>query len=284
MNSTTVEKEGKDDILEQMRASGWQVAACDTAVPYFRNGVPAGYPQEPGDYDGEYVAVPRELLKRCDFVVTVRGDSMKDAGIDDGDDVMVKSCDVYDDGDVVVALLDGETTLKAYCRDQDGEEGLVPANEAYEPIRLADYQTVYVLGRVTSVRKKTPRASFAALQRRLREARRKAVTAVTDEAVRSAVAQVLADIRVSRMWFCIYRVLADVGYLPRGNYEALKTKMDELFPDNDFGINPRDISRMDVDSFSKGLQLWSEHNAPVTGKRYRDYLSLATVFYRLLKG
>ena len=90
-----------------------QAEVCDMRVPYFRNGVPAGYPTAPGDYDGDYEMVPKALLKVCDFIVSVTGDSMRDADIHDGDDVIVKRCGDYDDGDIVVACLDGETTLEA---------------------------------------------------------------------------------------------------------------------------------------------------------------------------
>ena len=263
------------------RGIGYEV--CDTPVPYFRNGVPAGYPTAPGDYDGDYEMVPKALLKVCDFIVSVTGDSMRDADIHDGDDVIVKRCGDYDDGDIVVACLDGETTLKSVCHDDDGEVWLVPANDAYRPIRLSDYENVYLLGRVTGVRKCPRRMSYAEVHRRLKAARQSLQTVVTDERVYEAVTQVLADIRVGRMWFCIYRVLADVGYLRQGDYEGLKTCMDRLFPDNDFKINPHDISRMDVDSFAKSVSLWNEMNAPVGGKRFREYRQLAMDFYRLVK-
>lgn len=153
------------DTLRLLEEQGWQPMMCDTQVPYFTDGVPAGYPEAPGDYDGEYVMMPKDFLKMCDFVVAVRGMSMKDADINDGDDVMVKSCDSYDDGDVVVALLDGESTLKAYYRDENNEEWLIPDNDSFLPIRVADYASAYILGRVTGVRKKAPRTKFSTLRR-----------------------------------------------------------------------------------------------------------------------
>ena len=264
------------DTLRLLEEQGWQPMMCDTQVPYFTDGVPAGYPEAPGDYDGEYVMMPKEFLKMCDFVVAVRGMSMKDADINDGDDVMVKSCDSYDDGDVVVALLDGESTLKAYYRDENNEEWLIPDNDSFLPIRVADYASAYILGRVTGVRKKAPRTKFSTLRRRLMETKQMSQRKVTDEMVRQAVIQVIKDIKVSRMWFVVYHVLVEVGYLKTGNYDGLKTKMDELFPDNDFAINPRDFCRMDVLSFSKSISLWDEQNAPVIGKRFQDYLRLAS--------
>ena len=106
---------------------------------------------------------------------------------------------------------------------------------------------------------------------------------VTDERVRDAITQVLADIKVARMWFCVYRVLVDVDYLPQGDFEGLKIKMDTLFPENEFNINPREVSRMDTQSFTKPISLWNDSNAPVTGKRYNDYLRLAMDLLNLLK-
>lgn len=269
------------EIFKELELQGLKPELCDTPVPYFKNGVPAGYPDSPGDYDGDYEMIPKSLLKRCDFIVTVRGESMRDANIENGDDVIVKKTNDYSDGDIVVAFLDGETTLKAIAV-MDDETWLVPANEAYNAIRLSEYQNVYILGKVTGIRKDTPRMSYEEMQKRLRATKRRRNKVVTDEMVRDAVSQVLCDIKVSRMWFCIYRVLVDVGYLDKGYYEGLKLSMDRLFPDNDFSINPRDISRMDVDSFSKSIDLWNELSAPVTGKRYREYLQLARDLTTLL--
>lgn len=275
-------KKEYEEMVALLEQSGLNVKLCDTPVPYFSGGVPAGYPEAPDDYDGEYVMVPKDFLKLCDFIVRVRGFSMKDADIADGDDVMVKHYDHYDDGDVVVALLDGDSTLKAYYRDESNEEWLVPDNDDFPPIRLLDFTSAYILGKVTGVRKDTPRTKFSTLRRRLQEAKEQRQRVVTDQMVRDAVTQVLKDIRNGRMWFAVYRVLADAGYLKAGDYESLKTKMDELFPDNDFAINPRDISRMDTLSFSKSVSLWNPENAPVVGKRYRDYLRLATDLTALL--
>ena len=269
-------------MIALINQSGLNAKLCDSPVPYFSGGVPAGYPEAPDDYGGEYVMVPKDFLKLCDFIVRVRGFSMKDAGIADGDDVMVKHSDHYDDGDVVVALLDGDSTLKAYYRDENNEEWLVPDNDDFTPIHVADFTSAYILGKVTGVRKDTPRTKFSTMRRRLQEAREQRQRVVTDQMVREAVTQVLKDIRNGRMWFAVYRVLVDVGYLKAGDYESLKTKMDTMFPDNEFAINPRDISRMDTLSFSKSVSLWNSENAPVVGKRYRDYLRLATDLTALL--
>ncbi|MFW6032582.1 MAG: transcriptional repressor LexA, partial [Phycisphaeraceae bacterium] len=69
------------------------------------------------------------------FVLKVRGDSMIDEQIRDGDFVICQKQNRYRSGQMVVALLDtGEATLKKLYRERDGRVRLQPANEAYEPI------------------------------------------------------------------------------------------------------------------------------------------------------
>lgn len=272
----------KNELKELLEKLGVDAMLCDTPVPYFRDGVPAGYPEAPGDYDGEFVLMPKSFLKMCDFILSVHGDSMKGVEIEDGDDVIVKADDRFDDGDIVVAFLDGETTLKTYYKEENGDVWLLPANDSYPPIRVSDYTTTYILGRVTSVRKKSVRMSYHDIHRRLREVKECQRKTLTDEMVRESVMQVLPDIKVGRMWFCVYRVLADAGYIHKENYEEMKERMDALFPENDFNINPKDLSRMDVLSFRREYALWNEERAPVTGKRFREYLNLAADLSALL--
>ena len=81
------------------------------------------------------------------FLLQVRGDSMIDAAICDGDWVVVRQQPVADNGDIVAAMIDGEATVKTFKR-RDGHVWLMPHNPAYDPIP-GDEATV--LGRVTAV-------------------------------------------------------------------------------------------------------------------------------------
>ena len=66
---------------------------------------------------------------------------------------------------------------------------------------------------------------------------------------------------------------------------ALRDKVNELLPDNDYNINPKDLSKLDCDSFSKRLFFWEENDAPVQGKRFYEYMNLARAFHcKLPKG
>ncbi|MFD0366593.1 MULTISPECIES: transcriptional repressor LexA [unclassified Streptomyces] len=81
------------------------------------------------------------------FAVTVVGDSMRDAHIEDGDVVVVRAQDTADDGDIVAAMLDGEATVKRLSHDGP-HVWLNPANPRYEPIPGDE---AVVLGKVVSV-------------------------------------------------------------------------------------------------------------------------------------
>ncbi|MFG3344075.1 transcriptional repressor LexA [Streptomyces sp. NPDC048018] len=81
------------------------------------------------------------------FAVTVVGDSMRDAHIEDGDLVVVRAQDTADDGDIVAAMLDGEATVKRLAHDGP-HVWLKPANPSYEPIPGDE---AVILGKVVSV-------------------------------------------------------------------------------------------------------------------------------------
>jgi repressor LexA len=85
-----------------------------------------------------------------DYVLRVRGESMVEAGIFEGDYVVVRPADDATDGEIVVALIGEEATVKRFFRESDHIR-LQPENETMEPIRSAE---VKVLGRVIGVIRK----------------------------------------------------------------------------------------------------------------------------------
>jgi repressor LexA len=110
--------------------------------------VAAGAPILAEENIEEYVELPEELGgDEGDYVVRVQGDSMRDAGILEGDYVVVKQSKQAADGEIVVALLGDEATVKRFYREKD-KIRLQPANKAYKPIRSAD---VELLGKVVGV-------------------------------------------------------------------------------------------------------------------------------------
>jgi repressor LexA len=81
------------------------------------------------------------------FLLEVRGDSMVEAAICDGDYVVVRQEQTAENGEIVAALIDGEATVKTFQR-KDGHVWLLPHNAAYEPI---DGTHATILGKVTAV-------------------------------------------------------------------------------------------------------------------------------------
>ena len=92
------EKEVKE-VLRLLEEAGWQPMVCDTAVPYFDCGVPAGIPQMVGDYEGDCIMLPKGLTTYEPIVVIkVRGESMCGAGIENGDMVTLQLDSNVEDG------------------------------------------------------------------------------------------------------------------------------------------------------------------------------------------
>jgi repressor LexA len=110
--------------------------------------VAAGEPVLAEENIEEYVQVPSAIGgEQGDYILQVKGDSMRDAGILEGDYVVVSEADDADNGEIVVALIEDEATVKRFYREKDRIR-LQPANKAYKPIRTRDAK---VLGRVIGV-------------------------------------------------------------------------------------------------------------------------------------
>ena len=110
--------------------------------------VAAGSPVLAEENIEEYVSVP-ELAggDEGEYVLRIRGESMKNAGILEGDYVVVRRQDTATDGEIVVALVGEDATVKRFFREEDHVR-LQPENDNFEPIRSRE---VRVLGRVVGV-------------------------------------------------------------------------------------------------------------------------------------
>jgi repressor LexA len=96
--------------------------------------VAAGNPIEAID-GNDSITVPEEFIRRQNtFCLRVKGESMIDEGIRDGDYIIVEGRDSADDGDTVVALVNNEATVKKFYREQNGRIRLQPANATMQPI------------------------------------------------------------------------------------------------------------------------------------------------------
>jgi repressor LexA len=110
--------------------------------------VAAGQPVLADENIEEYVPVPGIAGgEDGEFVLRVKGDSMKEAGILEGDFVIVRRQETAGDGDIVVALVGDEATVKRFFREDDHVR-LQPENPSMEPIRTREAQ---VIGRVVGL-------------------------------------------------------------------------------------------------------------------------------------
>jgi repressor LexA len=125
--------------------------ASATDVPVMGR-IAAGTPIEAISEVASHVAVPQQMLGagRSHYALEVRGDSMIEAGINDGDVVVIEEGAAADNGDIVVALVEGqEATLKRYRR-KGGMIALEAANPAYETRVLREDQ-VTVQGKLVGL-------------------------------------------------------------------------------------------------------------------------------------
>lgn len=113
-------------------------AGGDCEIPIAGSNVSAGFPSPADDYLEQPLDLNKYLIRNpsSTFFVRVAGESMKDAGINDGDLLVVdKSVEVYD-GCIAVSVIDGEFTLKR-VRFEKNRIFLLPANEKYKPIEVS---------------------------------------------------------------------------------------------------------------------------------------------------
>ena len=110
--------------------------------------VAAGEPILAVENVDSYFPIPMEFMpnEQC-FMLTVQGESMVNAGIFDGDTILVEQCQTAQNGDMVVALVDDSATVKTFYREADHIR-LQPENDSMDPIIVSDCQ---ILGRVFGV-------------------------------------------------------------------------------------------------------------------------------------
>ncbi|MDO4916847.1 MAG: transcriptional repressor LexA [Rothia sp. (in: high G+C Gram-positive bacteria)] len=120
----------------------------DSAVVPLVGRIAAGGPITAEQTVEDVMTLPRQIVGSGElFMLRVKGDSMVDAAICDGDWVVVRTQNTANNGDIVAALLDDEATVKTF-RQRDGHTWLLPQNTQYEPI-LGDQATI--MGKVVSV-------------------------------------------------------------------------------------------------------------------------------------
>lgn len=124
-------------------------------IDYFDQGVRAGFPSPAEDYPVDKISLDEMLIKKpaSTFTVRVVGDSMIEAGIFENDLAIVDKSSTPRNGDIVIALVDGDYTMKYYKKTAT-EILLEPANPAYSTIRAENELEIFgvVTGIVRSIK------------------------------------------------------------------------------------------------------------------------------------
>jgi len=120
--------------------------------PLFTSGVSAGFPSPAEDHIDQKLDLNELLISHpvATFFVRVAGDSMKDAGINHGDLLVVDRSLEATSGKIVIAIVNGELTVKTFVQDSTSCQ-LIAANPAYPPVDITEDIDFSVWGVVTSV-------------------------------------------------------------------------------------------------------------------------------------
>lgn len=128
------------------------IVESELELPFVSSGISAGFPSPADDFIDTGIDLNKELIKNpySTFYGRVRGDSMKDLGIHNGDLLVIDKSLEPQNGKIAVCYIDGEFTVKTIKIENDCC-WLVPANENYKPIKVTAENDFIVWGIVINV-------------------------------------------------------------------------------------------------------------------------------------
>jgi DNA polymerase V len=138
MNKNTLVKKHKDNSLE--------------TVPYILSRISAGFPSPADDYIENNLSISELLIKNqlSTFLMKASGESMIEAGINDGDILVVDRSLEARSRDIVIAIFEGNLTVKRLIIKADGSAILKSENPLYKNILISEYTELEIWGVVTS--------------------------------------------------------------------------------------------------------------------------------------
>ncbi|MBN2086805.1 LexA family transcriptional regulator [Candidatus Peregrinibacteria bacterium] len=148
-----VKKLEEDGFVEKMDKGRLKPGPNLLGLPMF-NSVQAGMPTAEEETLIDHVDLNDYLISKPDktVLINVRGDSMLDAGIQEGDKVIVEVGSPVNIGDITVAIVDGDYTVKYFDKSKDGQIILQPGNPNYQPI--IPQEELKIFGKVIGVIRK----------------------------------------------------------------------------------------------------------------------------------
>ena len=127
-------------------------ATTSLEIPFFREGISAGFPSPALDFEDLKIDLNKYIIRNpsATFFGRVKGDSLKNAGIQDGDLMVIDRSARALHNKIAVVFLDGEFTAKR-IQKKGAEVWLMPENKAYQPIQVKPDDQFVVWGIVTYV-------------------------------------------------------------------------------------------------------------------------------------
>jgi len=124
-------------------------------LPFITSGIKAGFPSPAADFDETRISLDKALVKNPDttFYAKANGQSMKGAGIDDGDIMVIDRSIEPRNNKIAVCLIDGEFTVKRIKKTKEALL-LMPENSDFQPIKVTEENQLVIWGIVTYVIKK----------------------------------------------------------------------------------------------------------------------------------
>ena len=124
-------------------------------LPFITSGIKAGFPSPAADFDETRISLDKALVKNphTTFYAKANGQSMKGAGIDDGDIMVIDRSTEPRNNKIAVCLIDGEFTVKRIKKTKE-ELLLMPENNDFQPIKVTEENQFVIWGIVTYVIKK----------------------------------------------------------------------------------------------------------------------------------
>ncbi len=122
------------------------------SVPLIQSGISAGFPSPADDFKETRISLDKTLItnKESTFYARVSGKSMIDAGLDNGDLLVIDRSLEPENGKIAVCFIDGEFTVKRLKIEKD-VLFLMPANKQYKPIKITNENNLIIWGIVTYV-------------------------------------------------------------------------------------------------------------------------------------
>lgn len=264
-----------------MQSKGLTPMLCDTEVPLYDASVPTHCAE---DFMEPLLLPKGPFSLHPVFTVTAWEESMKDAGIVTGDVVKVKGDAMPFDGDIVLASVDGEFTLKTYFQDDEGRIWLLPQNDDFMPILLDGSKSVKIFGKVKEIVKTSPRVPTKLCAKAVKRAlkAKEVKPKISDAKVSYAFREIAPMITAARLWYAVYRMMADYSVVEVEDFDTFIDKLKTEVPHHEHIPLKVELQRLAVQSFAKPVKQWKPDNAPVKGQRYKSYVYIANKTEELL--